>query len=226
MQEDAGLAVLAAGRVDGPPRAPWRRDRAYPLALDINATDGIAAVSFAILDMYPDIAPGWWCEAVTFARHDGRWIYAAGESDNTTAPDPFSRPHQASNSTHDWCEWHSNGTLAHWNRDDPPDWRHTFFGIAPSGTARLTVTDETGRTRDLQITPWNGAYVAIVAGTHSTLTGYDTHGNLLGSFKPADGVPQEPEPDSPPPGYERVEWPGDGVSEPILFSRHKATEDD
>ena len=27
----------------------WRRDRAYPLALDINAADGIAAVSFAIL---------------------------------------------------------------------------------------------------------------------------------------------------------------------------------
>jgi hypothetical protein len=60
--------------------------------------------------------------------------------------------------------------------------RHTFFGIAPAGTARLTVTDEAGRTRDLPITAWNGAYVAVVAGARSTLTGYDERGERLGSL--------------------------------------------
>jgi hypothetical protein len=118
-REPLGLDVLAAGRVDGPPRGPWSGDRAYPLALDINAADGIAAVSFAILDMYPDIAPGWWCEAVTYSLHDGQWRYAAGESDNITAPDPFSRPGTPTNSVHDWCDWHTNGGLGGWSEDDP-----------------------------------------------------------------------------------------------------------
>jgi hypothetical protein len=89
----------------------------------------------------------------------------------------------------------------------------------------LTVTDETGRTRDLQITPWNGAYVAIVAGAHSTLTGYDDHGERLGSLKPMDGFPQEPE-HEPPPGWERVEGLGDGTGEPIVFRRVTPSEDD
>jgi hypothetical protein len=96
----------------------------------------------------------------------------------------------AGNSRVAWCDWHSNGGLGRWGDDDPPEWRHTFFGIAPVGTARLTVTDETGNTRDLQITPWN---VAIVAGAHSTLTGYDERGDRLGSFKPVDGFTEEPE---------------------------------
>jgi hypothetical protein len=73
------------------------------------------------------------------------------------------------------------------------------------------VTDETGRTRDLQITPWNGAYVAIIAGTHSTLTGYDELGDRLGSFKPMDGFTQESE-DELPPGYDRVEGLDDGTA--------------
>jgi hypothetical protein len=110
-KERLGLGVLTAGRVDGPPEERWRRDRAYPLALDINAADGIGAVSFATLDMHPDIEPGWWCEVVTFALRDGRWRNAAGESDNSTAPNPFFRPNKATNSIHDWCGWHSNGGL-------------------------------------------------------------------------------------------------------------------
>jgi hypothetical protein len=213
-----GLQALAAGRVDGPQQGPWRRDRAYPLAFDINAADGIAAVSFAILDMYPDIALGWWCEALTFAFHEGQWRPAGGESDNSTAPDPFSRPSKATNSVHPWCDWHSNGGLGEWAEDDPPQQRHTFFGIAPTGTARLTVTDEADRTRDLHITPWNGAYVAVVAGTRSTLTGYDEDGNVLGSFMPMDGdvAPVIP---APPPGWRRV----DDSEGRILFERRESS---
>jgi hypothetical protein len=217
-KDQAGRAVLAAQRVDGPPQAPWKADRAYPLALDINAADGIAAVSFAILDMYPDIEPGWWCEAVTYSLRDGEWCYAAGESDNNTAPNPFSRPDTTTNSIHDWCDWHSNGGLGGWGQNDTPEWRHTFFGIAPTGTTRMTVTDETGHTRDLQITPWNGAYVAIVAGAHSTLTGYDDRGQIRGSFKAMDGLPEDPEP-APRPGWERVEGLGNEWSEPEVFRR-------
>jgi hypothetical protein len=162
---------------------------------------------------------------VTFAHRAGRWHYAAGESDNSTTADPFSRPEAATNSVHGWCDWHCNGGANGWGDDDPPPWRHTFFGIAPVGTARLTVTDEAGRTRDLQITPWNGAYVAIVAGAHSTLTGYDDAGNRLGSFKPMDGF-TKPEDDPAPPGYERVEWPIGGAAEPILFRRVVRSQDE
>ncbi|HEY6759923.1 MAG TPA: hypothetical protein VI318_10545 [Baekduia sp.] len=179
--ERLGLEVLAARHVAGPPPEPRRPDRPHPLALDVNAAHGIAAVSFAIFDMYPDIARGWWCEAVTFSFRDGQWCYAGGESDNSTTPDPFSRPDRATNSVHGWCDWHSNGGLGEWT-DDPPEERHTFFGIAPAGTARLTVTDAEGSARDLLITPWNGAYVAVVAGAHSTLTGYDRRGDVLGSL--------------------------------------------
>ena len=111
-QERDGVAVLLAGRVDGPPPGPWRPRRPYALALDVNAADGIA--------------PGWWCQVVTFAYREGRWIYAAGESDNSTTPDPFSRPRSPANSVHGWCDWHSNGGLGGWGDDDPPPWRHTF----------------------------------------------------------------------------------------------------
>jgi hypothetical protein len=209
-RELLGRRVLAAGRVDGPPQRPWRREHRYPLAFDINAADGIAAVSFAILDMHPDIEPGWWCEAVTFAFRDGQWSYAGGDSDNCTAPDPFSRPAKATNSIHPWCDWHSNSGLAEWPEDDPPKSRHTFFGIAPTGTARLTVTDDAERTRDLHITPWNGAYVAIVAGTRSTLTGYDEHGNVLGTFMPQDGPDERGIPETSP-GWGRVDDTGASV---------------
>jgi hypothetical protein len=57
-----------------------------------------------------------------------------------------------------------------------------FFGVAPAATARLTVTDEAGRTRDLAITPWCGAYVATVEGATSRLTGYDAAGRVLGEL--------------------------------------------
>jgi hypothetical protein len=219
-QDRLGREVLEAGRVDGPPRGPWRRDFAYPLALDIDVAQGIAAVSFAILDMYPDIEPGWWCEAVTYSFRDGRWRHAGGESDNSTALDPFSRPTAATNSIYSWCAWPSNGGLGDWSDQDLPRWRHTFFGIAPTTTARLTVTDETGRTRDLMITPWNGAYVAVIAGAYSTLTAYDERGTVLGSFQPMDGVRDEPQQvPEPAPDYERVEGLGNGIAEPLVFRR-------
>lgn len=217
-QQRLALDALAAGRVDGPPPGPWEPGRAYPLALDVDEANGIAAVSFAILDLYPDIAPGWWCEAITFAFRGGRWRFAAGESDNCTAPDPFSRPASATNSLHGWCDWHTNGGLGGWGEDDPPAWRHTLFGIAPEGTARLTVTDETGTTRDLRITPWNGAYVAIVAGVRSTLTGCGERGERLGAFRAVDGS-QEPREPEPPPGWRPVKQLGDGLGSSLVFER-------
>jgi len=35
--------------------------------------------------------------------------------------------------------------------------------------------------RDLRITPWNGAYVAVLAGETATLAGYDASGQFLGA---------------------------------------------
>lgn len=187
-----GPQLLDHGTVSGPPAQPWQRDTAYPIAVDVDGRLG--AVSFAVLDMYPDIAPGWWCLVTTWSRGREGWVYAAGESDNTTSPTPFERPLKPENSLLSWCDWHTNGGAGHWGDEDEDPWRHTFFGIAPAGTARLTVTDESGRERDLRVTPWNGAYVAVVSGLRSTLTGYDERGRILGSFKPMDGLADPDEP--------------------------------
>src|SRR4029453_16682051 len=96
--------------------------------------------------------------------------------DNPTSTTPFQRPVEG-----DWIEWHSNRGGAGW--DEEPRARFSFFGIAPSGTERLTVRDANGRERDLRITPWNGAYVAVVAGETATLTGYEASGQFLGAYQ-------------------------------------------
>lgn len=87
------------------------------------------------------------------------------------------------------------------------------FGIAPVGTARMTITDGTGRERDLRITPWNGAFVAVVRGTMHVLTGYDASGIVLGStaYSQDPNAPDHPEGEDdpklpePPPGWHRVD---------------------
>jgi hypothetical protein len=52
-----------------------------------------------------------------------------------------------------------------------------------------------GRSTIPSITPWNGAYVAVVSGLHSTLAGYSDRGAVLGPIMPMDGLePEDPEP--------------------------------
>lgn len=41
---------------------------------------------------------------------------------------------------------------------------YSCFGIAPIGSERLTIENDVGDLRDLRITPWNGAFVAVVEG--------------------------------------------------------------
>jgi hypothetical protein len=182
---ELGPRILGRETVPGPPTGPWERDTVYPLAVDVDGRFG--AVSFAVLGMYPDISAGWWCLATTWVRDGGGWEYAGGDFDNETSPEPSVRPVAPDNSVEEWCDWHTNGGAGEWPNDEQP-WRHTFFGIAPVSTARLTVADDTGRERDLRITPWNGAYVAVVAGVHSTLTGYAADGRRLGAFMPMDAT--------------------------------------
>jgi hypothetical protein len=145
---ELGARILARGVVSGPPREPWERGTPYPLALDVNGRHG--AVSFAMLDPYPYIARGWWCAASIWANGPRGWGDVGGDHDNLTTQMPFERPTRAENSTVGWCDWHSNGGAAGWGPQDPDPWRHTFFGIAPVSTARLTVTDQTGAERDLR----------------------------------------------------------------------------
>ena len=133
--ESLGLAVLAAGRVPGPPKPPFEVGVAYPLAFDV--CDGIAAVSLAALGVYPDIDEGWWCMVEQFSFHDGAWHFAAGEYDNSTTPTPFERP-----SDPDWSVWGTDGGNGGW--DEEPRDRHSYCGIAPTGTARLTVSWDGG----------------------------------------------------------------------------------
>jgi hypothetical protein len=209
-----GPLLLAAGVVPGPPEGPFVEGRAYPLGVDVDGSTG--AVSYAALNPYPDIAPGWWCVAIRFTQVDGVWR-DGDQDDNSTTQQPFVRPIEIENSTSTWFDWHSNGGLGDYSEriGDPPRYRHMFLGIAPARTARLTVTDETTRERDLSITPWRGAYVANVEGAFSRLTGYDRNGQQLGSFVCSDGLTSEPDLE-PPPGWERVEGLGDGASEPIV----------
>jgi hypothetical protein len=169
--ETLGVAVLTAGRVPGPPSPPYEVAVAYPLAFDVY--DGLGAVSFAALDAYPDIDHGWWCFVLQFALHDGAWYAGGGEYDNTTIPTPFARPSEL-----DWVDWGTNGPNGVW--DEEPRDRHSCCGIAGPSTARLTVTAD-GRTRDVRITPWNGAYVFVEPHLNSTLAGYDAAGTLLGT---------------------------------------------
>jgi hypothetical protein len=218
---DGGAAILATGVVPGPPTGPFIEGRAYPLAVDVDGSTG--ALSFAALNPYPDIEPGWWCIAVRFSRVDGAWR-GGDDTDNSTTQRPFERPTAAENSRATWFDWHSNGGLE-LGRDgedeDEPRYRHMFFGNAPAVTARLTVTDHTGRERDLAITPWCGAYVATVGGTYSRLTGYDHDGRMIGSFVCQDGLHEDGQPLEPalkaPPGWERAEGLANDFGEPILW---------
>ena len=175
--ETLGCDVLTAGAVPGRPAPPYERGVGHPLALDI--CDRIGAVSFAVLDAYPEIAPGWWCLVEQFALVEGTWTPAGGSHDNTTSQTPFERPRAVSNSSLDWVDWASFGGVGGW--DEEPRERHSYFGIAVTGTMRLTVTTEDGRERDVPITPWCGAWVVAAPGRHSTLTGYDATGSVLGT---------------------------------------------
>jgi hypothetical protein len=175
--ETLGSAVLTAGRVPGPPAAPYEVGVAYPLAFDV--CDGIAAVSFAARDVFPDIDRGWWCLVEQFWLSDGHWEPAGGSYDNTTTATPFERPTAIANSSVEWIDWVSNGGHAIW--DQEPRERHSYFGIAPAHTTRLSVMTTDGRTRDVAITPWNGAWVVAATGVRSTLVGYDAAGAVLGT---------------------------------------------
>ena len=60
-----------------------------------------------------------------------------------------------------------------WNEE--PRRRHSYFGVASTEIARLSVTTDTRR-RDVAVTPWNGAWVVIAPGTASTLRAHDATG--------------------------------------------------
>ena len=209
--ETTGLAMLAAGRVPGPPTPPYEVGVGYPLAFDVCGR--IAAVSFAALEVYPDIAPGWWCLVEQFSLYD-TWGFAGGEHDNTTTPTPFERPTSVEHSELDWLDWVSNGGWGEW--EDQPRERHSCFGIVPVRTARLTVTTVDGSERDVRITPWNGAYVVVAPGPHSVLTGYDVDGNVLGTLSSEATPTPQPEVDE----SRRVRLPIDPdnppMNEPIM----------
>src|SRR5262249_19836199 len=74
------------------------------------------------------------------------------------------------------------------------------------------------RTRDVPVTSWNGAFLVVAEGPHSTLTGWDAAGRELGSLSSEPG----PEPPRPERDEEAYRWwlanrPEGGVpNEPIL----------
>jgi hypothetical protein len=186
--EETGPRILDSGVVEGPPAGPFASpfagSRAYPLAVD---RDGdIGAVAYAALNGFTNTAPGWWCVAMRFTRLDGVWR-AGDHSDAHWSQRPFERPSAPENSVVEWLDWGINGSLGGYGPADEPRYRHLLHGIAPAGTARLTVTDGEDRTRELTITPWCGAYVATVDGPFSRLTGFAADGRELGSFVCLDG---------------------------------------
>ena len=163
--------MLRLGVVPEPPSGAPVPGRAYPLAVDVH--DRLGAVSFAVLD---GVSDGWWRLTRQYALRGGRWEDAGGEHDVETAS-PFAPPQTGD---HGWVERPADGGHGEW--DEEPVRRHLLSGIAAAATARLEVTDESDRTRDIAITPWCGAYVAVVAGASSRLTGYGAAGEELGSI--------------------------------------------
>jgi hypothetical protein len=86
-----GVEVLASGRVPGPPSPPHEIGVGYPLEFDVCGR--IAAVTFAALDVYPDVASGWWCLVEQFSLWDRTWrpaggkVRKRGENDGITRAD-------------------------------------------------------------------------------------------------------------------------------------------
>ncbi len=169
---EAGCRPVSHGCCGG---HPGDDDRAHPLAVDIGGDLG--AVSFAVFDPYPDTASrlgGAWRPACS-ARRTGAGLPTSRAS-TTTRPRPRrtrvrlpARTATAGSIGTPTAPFSASGRAT----TAREDWRHGFFGIAPAGTARLVLADEHGRERDLRITPFNGAYVAYLRGTRSTLMGYD-----------------------------------------------------
>ena len=170
--------LLKLGVLPEPPAEPPVHGRAYPLAVDVHGR--IGAVSFAVFDLHPDVEPGWWCLVRQYALRDGRWQDAAGEADAFWSQEPFDPPEAPEDSDVSWIDRGSCGGVGEW--DDEPRRRHVLFGIAMPETASLSVCDDSGAERHLAINPWCGAFVAIVAGATSRLTGYAPGGAELGSL--------------------------------------------
>ena len=175
--------MLRLGVVPGPPSGPPVPGSAYPLAVDVH--DRLGAASFAVLGLHPEIADGWWCVTRQYALRGGTWQDAGGEHEVPATSRPFEPPATAEDSTVAWVDRPSDGGHGEW--DDEPRRRHVLSGVATATTARLAVTDESGRTRTIAITPWCGAYVAVVAGASSRLTGYGAAGEELGSIEAGGG---------------------------------------
>ena len=132
-------------------------------------------MSFAALDVHPDTDRAWWCMVEQFRRRDGHWHLAGSSHDNTTTATPFERP-----ATGEWIQWGPDGGHRIWDED--PRVRDSYFGIAPVGTARLSVRTNDGGERDVATTPWNGAWVVVGSGVSSTLIGRDANGEILGEM--------------------------------------------
>jgi hypothetical protein len=165
----SGPEILESRQLPPAPTGDLEARVRYPLAFDL--VDDVGAVSFAVPELYPDIAPGMWCVAVVYRRLDGVWV-EADEHDNTTTAHPFRRPATVENSSVSWVDWHSNSL-------------GSCFGIATAATARLTVTTN-GVERDLRISPESGAYVAASYGPRTTLAGYAADGTRLGQLELPD----------------------------------------
>lgn len=174
--ETLGMAVLAAKKVPAPPSRPAAVGVAYPVAFDIAGT--IAAVSFVALNVYPEHLR-WWCLVEQFWLDGENWVPAGGSYDNTTTDTPFARPTRVENSVETWVDWITDGGHGGW--DVEPRERHSYCGIAPTHTARLTVTTPDGLSRSIAVNPLSGAWVVVAPGTRSTLTGYDAAGVKLGT---------------------------------------------
>jgi hypothetical protein len=180
------LALEGQLRPDASP-TQVRENVAYLLAIDV--AEDVGATLFAVLNAYPDIASGMWCLAFMFRRSPNGWVEAS-EVGGSTAADPFSRPTEVQNSTLPWVDWLLPGG-AGWS--DEHGWSHLLWGIAPTATHRLTIQSAGKPERDLQITPFSGAFVVAVPSASSVLSGYDQAGRRIGTMtKPERLAPDAP----------------------------------
>ena len=170
----SALAVAEAGAVPGPPPAGWD-ETSHVIAMHTTSR----AVAVLTVGRSSSTAR-WFTTAIVFDRRDGGHLLPAEEYFDVAGNEPFCRPVVPSNSLLDWVDWPATGPKVTIESPGEEIRRRTFVGFVVPSVERLTVTIGDGRTRDVPITHYNGAFIAVADDHSFELNAYDKDGRRIG----------------------------------------------